>query len=49
MPTKAQFRLVLMVYIGASLAMTLPRLWAAKHSVNDGVEGVAANAINGMV
>lgn len=50
MPTKAQMRLMIMVYVGASFAMALPRLWAARHANDDNAaSAVAANAINGFV
>ena len=51
MPTKAQFRLMLMVYVGASAAMILPRMWAARKAAekDTGVDAVAANAIQAFV
>ncbi len=51
MPTKAQFRLMLMVYVGASFAMILPRLWAARQAAENesGPLAVAGTAINSFV
>lgn len=45
MPTKAQFRMTLMVVVGAAFAMALPRIWAARHSSSDGVDGLVADTI----
>lgn len=45
-PNRATMRLMIMVYVGASLAMALPRLWAARHSTHDGVDGLVGDAIN---
>lgn len=51
MPTKAQFRLMLMVSIGTSAALILPRMWAARKAAeNDqGVTAVVANGIQAFV
>jgi hypothetical protein len=48
-PNKATFRLMLMVFFGGSLAMTLPRLWAARHSTHDGPLGLIGDAVNATI
>jgi hypothetical protein len=48
-PNRATFRLMLMVVIGVQAAMTLPRLWAARHSTHDGALGVIGDAVNATV
>lgn len=48
-PNRATMRLVIMVYVGASLAMTLPRLWAARHSTHEGITGLVGDTVNAMV
>lgn len=45
MPTRAQFRLDVMVVVLTLAAMTLPRLWAARHSTHSGIDGTIADAI----
>lgn len=51
MPTKAQMRLMIMVYVGASFAMVLPRMWAARQAAEKqtGVAAVAGDAIQAFV
>lgn len=51
MPTKAQFRLMLMVYVGASAAMILPRMWAARKAAEKatGTTAVVANSVQAFV
>ena len=45
MPTKAQFRLTLMVVVGSMFAMALPRIWAARHADSDSLDGLVADTI----
>lgn len=46
MPTKAQFRMTLLVVVGSMFAMSLPRIWAARHSSSDGIDGLVADTVN---
>lgn len=46
MPNKRTMRLMIMVYVGASFAMALPRLWAARHSTHTGVSGLVGDTVN---
>lgn len=45
MPTKAQFRMTVMVVVGSMFAMALPRLWAARHASSDKIDGLVADTI----
>jgi len=49
MPTKAQFRLNLMMYVLLSGAIILPRLWAARHVNDGGAVGTVSQSVNGLV
>jgi hypothetical protein len=43
--TKMQFRAIILINVGFAAAMMLPRLWAAKHSLDEGASGVLADSI----
>lgn len=51
MPTRANFRATLMILVAFSAAMTLPRVWAARHSVTDSGNalGTVADAIQATI
>lgn len=45
MPTKRIFDMVVIVTIASRAAMGLAKLWAARHSTHDGVDGVLARSV----
>lgn len=45
MPTRSQFRATLMIMVAFSAAMSLPRVWAARRSVDNDALGTVADAI----
>lgn len=45
MPTKAQFRMTVMVFVAGTATLSLLRLWAARHSTKTGALGNVADAV----
>lgn len=44
MPTKRQFDMVVLTVLLLKPAVGLVKLWAARHSTHDGIDGVVAGA-----
>ncbi len=44
MPTKRQFDMTVLVVLLAGPAFGLVKLWAARHSTHDGIDGTMARA-----
>lgn len=50
MPTKAQFRMTLVVFVAGTAALSLLRLWAARHAATDGgFLGTTADAVQATI
>lgn len=46
MPTKRIFDMTILVVLLAKPAFGLVKLWAARHSTHDGLDGTVADAVN---
>lgn len=46
MPTRRILLLGVVTYIGMQASWGLVRLWAARHSTHDGLDGLVADAVN---